>query len=349
MEVCVDAPAWPGLSGTRDVEFAEGKRPYVDVPRVPSAIEFTIWSEREGYETRMWWDYDYEDLAQSMLFTIPIAGEKTLVSVNFEKWTVDEPIEISICNAWGNTKQVKWWGGKTWVTNELKPAYFAQCFIRAKGASGIWQSETFTVEVGQPKYFTAAPAKAFTLRARFIDREGNVLTRAVVSAQPDIYPEWATRAVGKSDEDVGRGEAFTANAGKLGIAELTGLFPGTFQASFEAFGYEPVTRWITGKAGELVDIGDVILEAAKGRVEVNLLNGDSTRAYNLNLYGPTNGSGIADVRETKDRHLVFEHLAIRPYVLFVGTADHKGHAVNVRVEFVGDKAVLNVDLRDLDD
>lgn len=348
LNVTLDVPGWPGLCKSYEADYSPQSRTFADIPRLPGRAMFAIASSRAGFEPNMEWAFEFAELSYSQKLVIPAHGSGFILCVNLESWTASEPVEIAVSNERGLKRpSVKWFGGRNWEYTELKPAYMRDMFVRVSGASGIWVGEKFTAQAGQRREFTAVPAKPFTLKARFVDADGKPIPRGCINARLSAYAEWLF--AGRSRKS-GRGEAFFAYTNENGEAELGGLFPGSLEIAFEADGFEPERRWITGAAGELVDVGDVMLQRATGRIEVRLEHGEPDRPYDVLLLCP-GGPTLKWIKSTKEATVVFEAVANRPYVVFVqatnGGKVRGGRGVNMNVDVVTANTVVNVDLRDV--
>lgn len=351
MQVEVEAPQLPHWPRTQTLEFKEGERPFFDLPRVPCTATLEVASQRKGFETSRKWQFAGDDIAQYLPLVIAALDSTFVLAVNLEKWLADEAILIEVRNDQGHSNpSLQWVGRKTWEYSTEKPGYLRNVFVRVSGPSGIWEGEKFTAEAGKRREFVAAPARPFTIRAKFLDAEGNPITSACINARPSAYAEWMFAGRLRNDEKVGRGEIDRAYTAKGNAAALGGLFPGTMEIAFEGDGYELERRWVTGAAGEVVDVGEIVLQRAKGRIEVKLEHGEADRCYDVALLGP-GGPVLRQIRETKEPSVVFEGVASRPYVVFV-QASHVGkvrggRGVNVNADLVSESTRVVVDLREV--
>ena len=197
------------------------------------------------------------------------------------------------------------------------------------------------------KELTAVPMKGFQVRARLVDAAGKPIHPGFINSLESAYPSW--RLVSKSSvtEDVYRSSEFMTRVGKTGVGELLDLYPGEVELTFDAWQYEVVRKKVVGREGEAIDLGDVVLEPAKGRIEVVLENRNPDIPYYVWLFSPVSGDTIALNRDLKVDLTVFEFIARRPYVVHVA-AGNGGRGVNFDVNFeAGDTVTLKVDVKDL--
>jgi hypothetical protein len=135
---------------------------------------------------------------------------------------------------------------------------------------------------------------------------------------------------------------------QVGVVTLPNLPSGEHTLRFESPQYEPTTRDVSSAPGQTVDLGDVVMQLATGRIVVRILNRDPEEEYFVRLLIPSfAGSGFSVWGIKSDEHVI-EHVPIRPYQAFLGLSSGSGGPIpNPTIEFEGDTAVFEVDVAQL--
>lgn len=323
-----------------------GQNASFEVPLKYKSVRIGVRADRPGYRVINEWIFASGELPAFQHLLIPPEPDQFTLVLHLEQWGAKESVNIVVSDA-GGTDWVTAGaaGGQTWRTLD-SPLLFT-CVVRVTGDSGVWRSELFKASPGTTREFSPVAATPFAVRARFKDPQGNVLTKAVINTLPGAYPDWKSLSNHSPSYDVGRSTSFLARTGKLGIAEIRNLCPGEVELVFEAYQFEPVTRAIKGRPGELVDLGDITLEPATARIEVHVRNRNPDVGYYVWLCAPGTPGTMGLARNVKEDLTTFEKQARRPCRLFVSAANG-GRGINVPVAFEsGDTAVIEVDVQDL--
>ncbi len=323
-----------------------GQNASFDVPQKYKSVRIVVRAERPGYRVNNEWTFIAGELPAYQHLVIPADPDQFMLVLHLEQWGPKESVNIIVSDAGGNdwvTASVA--SGQTWRTLDAPLQW--TCVVRVTGDSGVWRSEQFKATPGTTREFSPVAAVPFTVRARFKDPQGNVVTKAVINSLPCNYADWRSLANHAPSYDVGRSKRFLAPAGKLGIAEIGGLCPGEVELVFEAYQFEPATKVVSGRPNELIDLGDIVLQPATARIEVHLLNRNATVGYYVWLCAPKASGTIGLIKNVNQDRVAFEQLARRPYRLHI-SAGNGGRGMNVPVNFEsGDTATIEVDVKDL--
>lgn len=317
-----------------------------EIPDRHGKVTIGAGADRLGFRTNSEWRFVGNEIEAFLTLVIDADPDQFVLIVHFENWPGAESVEVEVCGASGNAHvEASVPAGKSWKT--LRAHNYGGCIVKARGKAGIWRSEYFLPKPGTTKELVAIPMKGFRVRARLVDAAGQPVYPGYINSLESAYPSWRLVSKASVTEDVCRSAEFMTRVGKTGVGELLDLYPGEVDLIFDAWNYEVMRKTVVGREGEVIDLGDVTLEPARGRIEVVLENRNPEIAYYVWLFSPVGGDTIALNRDLRVDLSVFERIARRAYVVHVA-AGNGGRGVNIDVNFeTGDIVTLKVDVKEL--
>jgi hypothetical protein len=189
----------------------------------------------------------------------------------------------------GTMRKAGWNSRKTEVSGNIQAGRYVVVLLGAKA----WQSEEFDLAPGEVKELTPALLEASSLSVRIVNEKGEPVAGAAISFATQELP-WTARYGAEGVKPMA-GEAVSDVDGKLSLAELPA---GTFRFQIYGRNFQPWEGYATLIAGQDCDIGDIILEAAKGRIEVQFPEWDF--AVRKLTWEVTDGEGNTIIRGTVD-------------------------------------------------
>lgn len=326
-----------------------------DVAASADEVRVGVDSMRAGFRTFNQWTFLAPSIPGYAKPVIPRDPNQVVFIVHLDKWPKDDDVEIKIIsplNATSDSGRVS--GGETWQTIKVL-WWVGDFFVDVKGKQGIWVSPFFEVEKGKTYEFWAAPMKVATLVCRMIDPDGKPLLNTQMHTMRPGGPGWYLQRnhIAKTNY-TGAGWPPSVKGGADGVARMTNLPPGEREFYFEVWGHERAARKVNLIAGETVDVGDIVLAPATGRIEVNLINRDPELTYGAALKTPFGIGLIELVSKIEGPSVVFENVASRKYMIHIGAmrnikGKNVGRGKNIDIELqAGQKLTIDVDVSDID-
>lgn len=291
-------------------------------------LSFT--SERRGFRSANQLLFDVATLSVCTFVVIPPDERQSCIIVNLQQWPVNEAVDIKVMTVDGiGVMTGVGNGGGRWQT--VKPRGNGWGYrIEVTGASGIWRSGLFQLAEGETKELAAAPTIGFRVRAKVVDVAGQPIKLAAMHTLYPGGPNWHSMRNVQAVAGEGNGSADLAFSGATGVVVLSGLTPGDVRLTVEAPGLEIVERVVTGTSGEDIDLGDVVLTQATGRILVYLTGRRPGLKYYVWLNSAV-GSGVLAVEKgVVQDQVLFERVARREYRIHVA-AGNGGRGANIHV------------------
>lgn len=135
--------------------------------------------------------------------------------------------------------------------------------IRLIGNSA-WQSPEFELAAGATKEVNPSFQQPASVRARTLDAMGNPISGAVLDVASSAAPLY-------SKDEAGLEPALTNDGG---FTELGGQPQGRTTFRLESPGFQPELREVELSAGQVLDLGDIVLTRALGHIVINLPEAD---------------------------------------------------------------------------
>ncbi len=329
-------------------EVAPGQAAIFNLPRIKGKFGFGCNADRDGFRAGNSWDFEGSAVMPHMKLVIPRDPDQCVVEVNLERWATGEAVSVEVYagSGAGTSFGGNATGGSIWRCLRFRGTG-ERWVIVVRGTSGQWHSGPFQLAHREARTFHAVPSLPFSVRARFVNSDGVPIPRGCIRSLSSLYVPWQRYRRLRAERQFTHDSGFLVLSGADGIAVLGDLPSGEVEVHLETEGCEVERRVIRGEPGEVVDLGDIRLEPAKGMIEVNLLNRREGVSYWVWIHGP-GGTGNVWIEKgvTKDRHLIGP-LPKRPYQLFICADDggDGGPVPNPIIEFGdGDVATLTVDV-----
>ena len=155
--------------------------------------------------------------------------------------------------------------------------------VRLSGPLGVWESGVFQLAKDEVREFRPVVAAPVSIHLRIVNEEGVPQYPGFVSSRLHDMTRWQTaRAKGaqilipapggetiRAKPDHNGIQAFAA---KDGTVELAGVAPTVSQLFVEAPGSERTRVQLTARAGDTLDLGDVVVVPAQGEITIRFLN-----------------------------------------------------------------------------
>lgn len=186
-----------------------------------------------------------------------------------------------------------------------------------------WLSDWIPVAAGEVTTVSARLTRCGAIRARIVDDSGLPVTGAVLRISDGAYLPYKSTGLARSRPGM-------ALAGADGAVELRRVPAGRLVAEVEAWSREVAKREVTIEPGAVVDLGDIVLAAAYGSIEVELIGPVDGIDYHVTLLQPA-GPPILEPVSAKGGRCTFSGLPIRKYVIAV-TPGKYGSVASQRVE-----------------
>ncbi len=319
--VGVSSPVAFGQATT--VMYAAGQVASVKFPVVDSTFRIGLNSDRTGFAARNSWRFNAATCDAHLLLTIDEDSKQCQVAVDLGAWPSGEQVKIIVrIKGTGIIQEDTAMGGEQWQTVRVG-AWGIPFSVEVRGTSGMWRSEDFLLQPSETKKLDAVPAKLVRVRARFLDPMGRPVRGACINAAPTRYPDWARYKTPDGRFNYISLPGLIAFSDADGVAELVEV-PEGIEVELEALGHEIQRRKLEGRQGDLVDLGDIRLAPAVGRVEVTLLNRRPEVGYRIKLMGLYGSGDVAIESDIRRDVVVFDKLPIRTYQL-VARAGYQGN------------------------
>lgn len=213
--------------------------------------------------------------------------------------------------------------------------------VHGRGRTSAWESEDIFLKKDEVKTLTAEPLAFAHVQLQVVDMTGKPLWPAVLSFNVHRYSRLDAARKPRSSASFGdQGFARADGDGKILLRDAA---PGTRMALVEALGYEPKLVDVSVKPGEILDLGKIALEPAKGHISIKLTNRRDGASYYVALLEPGAGPLCKPIQTDKDS-LSFEALAMRRYVVFVYVAEgQKGTSQPVSLTAAHPAAAVDID------
>jgi hypothetical protein len=331
----------PDMSSVRIMELQAGQPLELPLTSTPGnlLVRFTV--DEEGFRARNVWQIPTEEVPPHLTLVIPEDPDQATIEIDFTGWTANEEVTVKIYFRTPHRdpqfERVAI-GGRVWRTHAMPPTYTLQTIV-AEGESGLWHSQEFQFRRGRTYRFVAVPAQPFSVRARLVHADGEPYKQGWMSSWKRNHPVWAfdwRRANQLGDPPT--------PPEQWGVVEISQLPAGEHTLRVEAPGSEERRITVNGSPGESIDLGDIVLRPAQGRVVIRLLNRDPESTYEVLFMAPAS-RGEFRVRNIDSDEVVVEQVPIRPYQIFVRAPDGiGGPQPNPVLVFEGEMAVLEVDV-----
>jgi hypothetical protein len=328
------------------IEVAAGEVATYARPSVEGDLAFGCISDRIGFRGTNRWKFDARQAPSFVRLVIPEDPQQCFVTVDLSEWPEGETVTITVNSGGGGIFfNAEAQGGTVWRTLQLNLPRVPYK-LQASGPSGVWRSESFQIVRGGTHQLNAVPAKPFSARARFLDESGNPVAGGCLHIMDAGYPPWLRFSRVQLPRSSWTHGNLMAFSGQDGVAILPNLPAGTIELFLEARGTEVQTRTIQGTPGEVVDLGDIVLAPATGRLEIHLVNRKPGAGYTMRVHTPGGIGVIAEIRGITEDLYVLSGVAPRPYQIFLTDGSSGGPVPNPVVHFDGDVAVLYVDVQE---
>lgn len=327
--------------------LAAGQDISVDLPNGVAEVQVGAQHNRVGFNAFPQWRFRFPDIPAYRKLVIDADPHQINIIVHLNGWERDESVDCIVFSANGSPMvEGKSLGGETWHTVRAINTG-GEYVVQVSGRSGVWRSPFFELELGKTYEFDATAAVAGRLRARFVDTGGSPLPNSVMHLRKTAYPDWHHRRNYRTEQEVVRAFGFGASAGYSGVAELEGMPPGEVTVFLESFGHEVEVHKAVIRSGETTDLGEVTMQPAKGRIELNLINRNPDYDYYIWLMHPNARGIIAIEKRVKRDQIIFDQLPVREYLLRIN-ARNGSPGRNIKIIFDADaKCILNEDVSDL--
>jgi hypothetical protein len=181
-----------------------------------------------------------------------------------------------------------------------------------------WRSDWFEIRPGQVTTIQVQATKASTITAKIVDAVGGPISNAVLRVSDGTYLTYDK--VGSPSIYVLSG----ARSDRGGVVSLTGMPAARLAIEVEAWGLEPVSREVELVAGETLDLGTIVLDAAVGEIFVELVDCAAGQKYAILIAQPS-GPTILSMLELEGTKHKFSGLPRRKYL--VGVTFAKGGTI----------------------
>jgi hypothetical protein len=331
----------PDMSSVRAMELLAGQPLELPLTSTPGNLLVRLTVDVEGFRARNVWRVPTVEVPPHLKLVIPEDPDQATIEIDFTGWTANEEISVQIYFRTPyrdpQFERVAI-GGSVWRTHAMPPTHTFQTIV-AEGESGLWHSREFQFQKGRTYRFVAVPAQPFSVRARLVHADGEPYKRSWISSYERDHPEWVFdwRRVNQLGDPLIPREQW-------GVVEVSRLPAGEHTLRVEAPGSEEKRIVVRGSPGESIDLGDIVLRPARGRVVIRLLNRDPELTYEVLFMAPAS-LGEFRVRNIDSDEVVVEQVPIRPYQIFVRVpSGGGGPQPNPVLVFEGDTAVLEVDV-----
>lgn len=309
-------------------------------PDICRAVGFRVDADREGFAADWSGGVTQADLARGAELLIPRDDRQCELALDLKDWPEGEPVRILVISTDGycNLEATSTGGGRWRTLRIVGQGGLKEILV--VGESGIWRSGMFVLDRSQRKEFAPLPGRPFSMQCRVLDADGRPIQGGFVSS--------LVGSVAPYDKQPGAGTIAggiplvvrTDHEGRAAMGNLPGP---EFELEFDVKGFEPVRRRVTGQPGEVVDLGDVVMHPARGRVEFRLLNAVKGAGYNLTVASEF-GSPIVAILPGIAAPARLEGLARRRYQVLANPG-RGGQGVNIRFEVTDDELqVIEIDV-----
>jgi RNA polymerase sigma-70 factor, ECF subfamily len=260
---------WPNLPERATLYFCE----IAEFAGLPSEVEITFETHpsRGGYSVAKHTLMLTEDSTDALVEVVvpegvaPNTPGKVVLIVG-EGVTVERPGVLFKVLPSGEWQSSAWNSRDPLVSGKVWPARYV-LFVLGVHA---WHSEEFEIAAGETKELHPQFSESCSLSARVVNERGEPVEGAALAFATQDLPR-TNRSLTMKPSKPFNGEALSDADGKL---TLVGFPAGTFSFQVYAPGTQPWTGYATLVAAQNSDMGDIRLEAAKGRVEVQLPDWD---------------------------------------------------------------------------
>jgi RNA polymerase sigma-70 factor (ECF subfamily) len=142
--------------------------------------------------------------------------------------------------------------------------------------SKVWSSGEFDLSPGETKELQADSAEPSSLRVRVVDDSGSAIESAVLSLEARERP-WSFMMSGRDGKP--NPYAGEAVSGVDGVANLKQFPAGTFKFQIYAGGKQPWVGYVNLLPGQDYDLGEIVLEAARGKIVARFPDWDFTKRH----------------------------------------------------------------------
>jgi hypothetical protein len=327
------------------VALSEQGSAEIILPQDELRMYFFALSSRTGFRTDMMWQVSAHEIPATLELVIPADEDQTTIVVDLTAWPSDQPVTVGVFHSSGIavTKQSVQ-GGGVWQTHRVRAAPGLRVIVLSDAT--VWQGPEFELRAGESAEFTAVPTQTFSVGMTFVDESGAPVTRVRVSPFPFAsegagrVPPAAQRAAPAPDYVMRRG-------GRGGRIVMDALPAGEITLHILSDWHEPQSRTVVGRPGDQIELGNIVLVAARGTITVRLTNYDPETEYYLLLWHPGLASGSVLQSPVEGNTYVIRNVNVREYTLGV-FAPSISTAVKPRmVRFNGDVAEVDIDVNNL--
>jgi hypothetical protein len=324
------------------IELSSAGSAELVVPDTDAVLNFYARGERQGFRIEMTWRQNSGDIPTTLELVIPVDEDQTTLIVNLAAWPSDARVNVDVVDTRGrsiHTQAVR--GGEVLQTHTVP----AQSGLRvvAMNRDSVWHSQEFELRAGETFGLTATPAATFAVTATIVSDRGHPVLGATMSPFPlggvasqprptqiNLYARFSGHVV--------------QNASRNGRVQMTKLPVGNVTLHFAGPRHEPLTREVYGQAGAEIDLGDIKLAPARGRVTIRLLNHDPNVEYDVMLINATTAEGAIQVSSRVRDTVVIRNVPRRRYTGLISVQGRTGSGRTFTVEFEGDEATVEVDV-----
>lgn len=319
----------------------------VSVPRRLNLVKVTIHSVRRGFYRSHFAEIAAADLLAVNRVEVPPDPRQCALYIDLTQWPAGSPVEVTRRNNRGTVvdRAVAAPGS---VALLLTRGDIIEDYLEAESPQGFWRGPLFNLKAPAERTFLALPVKTFAVRARFVDAAGKPVSRAGLALYYPII-DWSMERRHNPSLDEHRNHTVCCRAGKAGVAILERLPLDTTELFVDADRYEPQRLAVTGRAGEVVDLGDVVLQEAKGSVQFTLKGMAPGYPYSVGVLNPERTTVIEFVILHDDEATGrVERVPSGSYTVHVVAYNgERGKNVEIKLEPGSEPIVLEIDVSDL--